>query len=96
MRTHGVMEPFILATHRQLSAMHPINVLLVPAYLSTMRINANARGTLISALGTLEPTFTPGEYNMTLSALAYEKYWRFDKLALPADLLDRYFLSFCD
>ncbi|KAG6543880.1 hypothetical protein Mapa_014720 [Marchantia paleacea] len=68
------MEPFLLACHRQLSAMHPICVLLSPCWTNTMRINANARATLINAapVGSLEASFTPGRYNMELNSVAYD------------------------
>lgn len=89
------MEPFLLASNRQLSAMHPISVLLSPCWTNTMRINANARSTLINAapIGSLESSFTPGRYNMEMNSVAYDKLWRFDKIALPEDLLDRYLTS---
>ncbi|OAE22429.1 hypothetical protein AXG93_2381s1250 [Marchantia polymorpha subsp. ruderalis] len=91
LKTHAVMEPFLIATNRQLSAMHPISVLLSPCWTNTMRINANARSTLINAapIGSLESSFTPGRYNMEMNSVAYDKLWRFDKIALPEDLLDR-------
>ena len=49
LRTHACMEPFILAAHRQLSAMHPIFKLLDPHMRYTLEINALARQTLICA-----------------------------------------------
>ncbi|KAH7439858.1 hypothetical protein KP509_04G079300 [Ceratopteris richardii] len=88
LRTHCVIEPFIIATHRQLSAMHPLYVLLVPHFRNTMNINALARKLLISADGVIEKTFSPGKYSMEMSSVAY-KSWRFNEQSLPSDLLKR-------
>ncbi|OAY36404.1 linoleate 13S-lipoxygenase 3-1, chloroplastic [Manihot esculenta] len=88
LRTHAAMEPFILAAHRQMSAMHPIYKLLDPHMRYTLEINALARQSLISADGVIESCFTPGRYCMEISAAAY-KNWRFDMEGLPADLIRR-------
>ncbi|KAL7100219.1 hypothetical protein ACP275_09G134000 [Erythranthe tilingii] len=89
LRTHATMEPFILAAHRQLSAMHPIFKLLDPHMRYTLEINALARQSLISVDGVIESCFTPGRYCMELSAAAYKNFWRFDQEGLPADLIRR-------
>ncbi|KAL0415037.1 UNVERIFIED_CONTAM: Linoleate 13S-lipoxygenase 3-1, chloroplastic [Sesamum latifolium] len=59
LRTHATMEPFILAAHRQMSAMHPIFKLLDPHMRYTLEINALARQSLISVDGVIESCFTP-------------------------------------
>ncbi|KAK9120026.1 hypothetical protein Scep_018119 [Stephania cephalantha] len=89
LRTHACMEPYIIATHRQLSAMHPIYKLLHPHMRYTLEINALARQNLINGGGVIEDCFTPGKYSMELSSAAYKNTWRFDMEALPADLLRR-------
>ncbi|XP_019255389.1 PREDICTED: linoleate 13S-lipoxygenase 3-1, chloroplastic [Nicotiana attenuata] len=89
LRTHACLEPFILAAHRQLSAMHPIYKLLDPHMRYTLEINALARQSLISADGVIEACFTPGRYCMEMSAAAYKNLWRFDLEGLPADLIRR-------
>ncbi|XP_042506876.1 linoleate 13S-lipoxygenase 3-1, chloroplastic-like [Macadamia integrifolia] len=89
LRTHACIEPFILAAHRQLSAMHPIFKLLDPHMRYTMEINALARQILINAGGVIESCFTPGQCCMEISAAAYRNFWRFDLEGLPADLLRR-------
>ncbi|KAL5707967.1 linoleate 13S-lipoxygenase [Ranunculus cassubicifolius] len=89
LRTHCSLEPYIIATHRQLSAMHPIYRLLHPHLRYTMEINARARLNLISASGIIEIGFSPGKYSMELSSVAYDQLWRFDMEALPADLIRR-------
>lgn len=86
------MEPFIIATHRQLSAMHPmipIYKLLKPHMRYTMKINALARQFLINAEGIIESTFTAGKHSMEISCAAYQDWWRFDLEGLPADLIRR-------
>lgn len=90
LRTHCVTEPYVIATNRQLSEMHPINKLLHPHFRYTMEINALAREALINADGTIETSFSPGKYSIEISSAAYALEWRFDTQALPADLIRRY------
>ncbi|KAK2641327.1 hypothetical protein Ddye_023090 [Dipteronia dyeriana] len=89
LRTHCCTEPYIIATNRQLSAMHPIYRLLHPHFRYTMEINALARQSLINAEGVIESAFAPGKYSVALSSDAYDKQWRFDYQALPKDLISR-------
>ncbi|KAF3448920.1 hypothetical protein FNV43_RR09637 [Rhamnella rubrinervis] len=89
LRTHCATEPYIIATNRQLSAMHPIYRLLHPHFRYTMEINALARQALINAGGIIETSFSPGKYSTEFSSVAYDKQWRFDLQALPADLISR-------
>ncbi|XLR28844.1 linoleate 13S-lipoxygenase 2-1, chloroplastic isoform X1 [Arachis hypogaea] len=89
LRTHASVEPYVIATNRQLSAMHPINRLLHPHLRYTLEINALARQVLISAAGIIELSFSPQRYSMELSSSAYDQLWRFDLQALPNDLIHR-------
>ncbi|KAL6867225.1 hypothetical protein ACP4OV_015249 [Aristida adscensionis] len=89
LRTHAIMEPFILAAHRRMSAMHPIFKLLHPHMRYTLEINALARQSLISADGVIESCFTPGPVSGEISAAYYRNHWRFDLEGLPADLIRR-------
>ncbi|KAG6482214.1 lipoxygenase 6, chloroplastic-like isoform X1 [Zingiber officinale] len=89
LRTHASMEPYIIASHRQLSSMHPVFKLLHPHMRYTLEINALARQSLINGGGIIENCFSPGKYAMELSSAAYKSLWRFDMEALPADLLRR-------
>ncbi|KAI3683477.1 hypothetical protein L1987_83981 [Smallanthus sonchifolius] len=89
MRTHCCTEPYIIATNRQLSKMHPIHSLLHPHFRYTMEINALAREALINSGGIIESCFSPGKYSVELSSVAYGQLWRFDHEALPADLIAR-------
>lgn len=84
-----MVEPYIIATNRQLSVMHPIYRLLHPHLRYTLELNAVGRDILISAGGVIENTFSPGEYCMEISSVIYDKQWRFDEQALPKDLIKR-------
>jgi len=53
-RTHLVVEPFVIATHRQLAPNHPLNLLLVPHFEGTLNINDLAQKTLIQAGGSVD------------------------------------------
>ncbi|XP_062079850.1 linoleate 9S-lipoxygenase 6-like [Humulus lupulus] len=88
LNTHAVIEPFVIATNRQLSVLHPIHKLLQPHYRETMNINALARLLLVNAGGKLESLFFQGKYAMESSSAVY-KDWVFTDQALPADLLKR-------
>nr|BAM95906.1 lipoxygenase [Ricciocarpos natans] len=89
LRTHAVMEPFIIATHRHLSKLHPLHTLLLPLYKNTMMINSAARQVLINANGIIELTFSPGQYSLEMSSKVYGATWRFDQEAFPANLIAR-------
>ncbi|MQI32213.1 hypothetical protein EI016_23750, partial [Escherichia coli] len=88
LNTHAVVEPFIIATNRHLSVVHPIHKLLLPHYRDTMNINSLARNVLVNAEGIIESTFLWGKYSLETSAFIY-KDWVFPEQALPADLIKR-------
>lgn len=54
-----------------------------------MEINALARQFLVNAGGIIETSFSPKKYSIEFSSVAYDKLWRFDHQALPADLISR-------
>ncbi|CAJ1955474.1 unnamed protein product [Sphenostylis stenocarpa] len=88
LNTHAVVEPFIIATNRQLSVVHPIYKLLFPHYRDTMNINSLARKALVNADGIIEKTFLWGRYALEMSAVIY-KDWSLHDQALPNDLVKR-------
>jgi linoleate 9S-lipoxygenase len=88
LNTHCTVEPFVIATNRHLSVVHPIHKLLLPHYRDTMNINANARNNLINAEGIIESTYLVGKYAMEMSAIVY-KDWVFTEEGLPTDLIKR-------
>ncbi|KAJ9555750.1 hypothetical protein OSB04_010364 [Centaurea solstitialis] len=89
LRTHCCTEPYIIATNRHLSQMHPIRRLLLPHFRYTMQINALARLALVNANGIIESSFSPRKYSMELCSDAYDQLWRFDHEALPNNLISR-------
>ncbi|KAK1600906.1 hypothetical protein QYE76_018656 [Lolium multiflorum] len=89
LRTHASVEPYIIATNRQLSRMHPVHRLLHPHFRYTMEINALARESLINADGIIEEAFWPGRYSIELCSVAYDATWQFNTEALPEDLISR-------
>jgi lipoxygenase len=89
LRTHACVEPYIIATNRQLSRMHPVYRLLHPHFRYTMEINTLARESLINADGIIEDAFWPGRYSVELSSVAYDAAWQFNTEGLPEDLVSR-------
>jgi len=88
LNTHAVVEPFIIATNRHLSVVHPIHKLLLTHYRDTMNINSLARTILVNAGGVMELTFMWEDYAVEMSAVVY-KDWNFIDQGLPNDRIKR-------
>ncbi|CAN6299639.1 unnamed protein product [Urochloa humidicola] len=98
LNVHATMEPFVIATNRQLSVMHPVHKLLKPHFRNTLHVNAVARQIVFGSgdrrkngdifRGIQEVTHLPSKYAMEMSSKAYAN-WNFAELALPADLIRR-------
>ncbi|KAL3694609.1 hypothetical protein R1sor_008260 [Riccia sorocarpa] len=89
LRTHAVVEPFVISTHRNLSKLHPVHTLLLPIFKNTMKINSTARQVLICAQGLIETIFFTGKYSFEICSKLYGALWRFDHEAFPANLIAR-------
>ncbi|XP_057539478.1 probable linoleate 9S-lipoxygenase 5 [Amaranthus tricolor] len=88
LHTHAVMEPFVIATNRQLSVLHPVYKLLHPHFRDTMNINAIARQVALNNKGLFEEAVFPRAYAVEWTSKLY-KDWVFTDHALPRDLLKR-------
>ncbi|KAL9233293.1 hypothetical protein vseg_008314 [Gypsophila vaccaria] len=88
LNTHAVMEPFVIATNRQLSVLHPIYKLLRPHFRYTISINAVARQIALNADGLFEAAVFPRNYVGDWTSAMY-KDWDFTEQALPKDLVKR-------
>ncbi|KAF3675654.1 hypothetical protein FXO37_05725 [Capsicum annuum] len=84
----ATVEPFVIATHRQLSVLHPIYKLLHPHFRDIMHINDLARQAILHGGGIVERTVFPGPHSMELTSIAYRD-WVFPDQALPAELVKR-------
>jgi arachidonate 15-lipoxygenase len=58
-RTHALMEPFAIATHRCFAATHPLSLLLLPHFQGTFAINAAAHESLIAPKGGVNGLLSP-------------------------------------
>ncbi|NRB40201.1 MAG: lipoxygenase [Pseudomonadales bacterium] len=88
-RTHLFVEPFAVATQRNLAEVHPLNILLTPHFEGTLFINNAAAGSLIAEGGPIDQIFA-GEITYTQQVagndrLAYDFYANM----LPTDLANR-------
>lgn len=53
-RTHMIIEPLVLATRRNLSARHPVRILLEPHFAGTLAINRAGQVTVFAEGGAIE------------------------------------------
>lgn len=94
-RCNACIEPFVIATRRHLSALHPVYRILLPHFADTLRTNATARSCVLGEGGMLEGLLTAGGFVNEVMISFYQKYWRFAAEGLPADLLKRNMATAC-
>ncbi|MDX1960339.1 MAG: lipoxygenase family protein [Leptospiraceae bacterium] len=87
--THLVTEPFVIATHRQLSKFHPIFQLLVPHFTGTIFINHLAKTKLIAPNGGVDYLLSGSiQSDVTVTIQNHLKYG-FNDLDFPSQLKRR-------
>ncbi|MEZ6017076.1 MAG: lipoxygenase family protein [Planctomycetota bacterium] len=91
LNTHLSIEPFVIATMRQLSSQHPIWKLMRRHLRSTVSINSSARTVLINPGGVFDQFVSlggPAQGHLQLAARCYAR-WKLSDNALPNDLAAR-------
>jgi len=89
LRTHFVMETFIVAAYRHLHERHPLLQLLRPHFHATLAINDSARTKMLAPRGPIDMTLAPGSDGcMDLLKQEYAN-WDFSVCSLPKDLAAR-------
>lgn len=83
LRTHMVMETFIVSMHRQMHERHPVHQLLAPHFHATMAINHSARTVMLAPGGPIDKTLSLGaEGSIELLKREYAQ-WDFSLCDLP-------------
>ncbi len=88
-RTHLLIEPFVVATERQLSARHPIYALLKPHFEGTLYINNAAHKLLIAPEGGVNRLMSPTIDAARTAAVIGLQSYPFDEAKLPLQLARR-------
>ncbi len=89
--THFTMEPFVMATLRNLAASHPVFKLLKRHFRYTLAINEGARDSLLSEGGVFDlfmATGGPEKGHLQLAAKGYAE-WTIEHNMLPKELAKR-------
>lgn len=88
-RTHLLIEPFVVSTHRQLAPRHPLNLLLRPHFEGTLAINEAAWKHLIADKGVVDQ-FMAGTIQSSRQAAAEGLLtYPFNEAMLPESLRRR-------
>ncbi|KAI8499909.1 hypothetical protein Bbelb_222260 [Branchiostoma belcheri] len=87
--THLVMEPFAVATYRQLPGVHPLYKLLVPHFRGMLGINVFVREALLKEGGVLDDVMSLGPQGRHELLRKCYKAFNLRALDLPASLKDR-------
>jgi arachidonate 15-lipoxygenase len=88
-RTHLFIEPFAIATNRQLASNHPLYVLLKPHFQGTLAINDAAQSGLINAGGTIDSLLAGTITSSRALSVQAVKTYNFDEAMLPMALKKR-------
>lgn len=88
-RTHLVMEPFAIATARQLAPNHPLRLLLDPHLRFNLARNALARETLIKQDGPVDRLLAGTLQSSLKIATEAAASWHFENFKLPNELKSR-------
>lgn len=88
-RTHMVIEPIVLATHRQLSTEHPLYVLLDPHFEGTLFINSLGQKSVFAPGGTIETISAATRASFRALAVSAVEGFPFSETALPRNLRSR-------
>jgi len=88
-RTHFLVEPFVIATKRQLSKRHPLHVLLEPHFEGTLYINDSAQSALIAAEGGVNRLLAPSIDSARIAAILGVQSFPFDEAGLEKQLVAR-------
>lgn len=88
-RTHLFIEPFVVATERQLADQHPLSLLLKPHFEGTLFINHAAQAHLVSSGGTVERLLAGTLEFSRLAAVSSVIQFPFEDAMLPVQLAKR-------
>lgn len=88
-RTHLLIEPFVIATHRQLPPTHPLFKLLLPHFQGTLAINNAAHEYLVAAKGSVHRLLSSPIENSRVLAVKGLQARGFNADMLPRRLQDR-------
>ncbi len=88
-RTHLFVEPFVIATNRQLASNHPLYILLKPHFQGTLAINDAAQSKLVSAGGGVDGLLAGTIASSRAVSVNGVKSYKFEDAILPKALKNR-------
>jgi arachidonate 15-lipoxygenase len=88
-RTHFAMEPFAVATARQLAEAHPLSILLAPHFRFLIANNHLGRLQLVNPGGRVDDILAGSLAESLSIATDYYKSWDFLESSFPVDLKNR-------
>lgn len=88
-RTHLIIEPFVIAMHRNLAPSHPLYVLLAPHFEGTLDINNAAHSSLIAPGGGVDVVMSGTIEASRAAVVAGWSSFRFNERFVPRALKER-------